>query len=126
VRQILDSRLRIAIPEMWPSRVTIRTATVSVNAANQPVITGFTSVAGMIDLEARMAPFIVLRPDDTQIREQAVTQDLKRRNCKLNSYQPTIVNDMYALIDGTNYKIVGVEPDSCHFSTRLHLELITP
>jgi len=126
MRQIFDSRLRTAIPEVWPSRCTIRTATVTVNAANQPVITGYTSVARMINLECRMAPFITLRPDDTQIREQAVTENLNRRNCKLNSYQPTIVNDMYCLIDGVNYKIVGVEADGSHFSTRLHLELIAP
>jgi hypothetical protein len=73
-----------------------------------------------------MAPFITLRPDDTQIRDQAVTENLKRRNCKLNSYQPTIVNDMFCLIDGDNYRIVGTEHDGCHFSTRLHLELIAP
>ena len=126
MRQIIDSRLRIAIPEVWPSRCTIRTPTTSVNAANQPVITGYASVAGMINLECRMAPFITLRPDDTQIRDQQVTENLNRRNLKLNSYQPTIVNDMYALIDGVNFKVVGVEHDGSHFSTRLHLELIAP
>ncbi len=126
MRQLIDSRLRMAIPEVWPSRVTIRTATVTVNAANQPVITGYADVPGKINIECRMAPFITLRPDDSQIRDQVITENLSRRNLKLNAFMPDIVNDMNALVDGVAYKVVGVEADGSSFSTRLHLELITP
>jgi hypothetical protein len=112
------------MPEMWPSRVTICIGTGITNAANQFVLTGYAIVAGLNDLECRMSSFIQVRPDDTEIRDQAGTTLISERNCKINGFFPTIVGDQYADVDGVMYKVVGVENDSQKFSTRLHLETI--
>jgi hypothetical protein len=126
MRQIIDPRLRMAIPEVWQTTCIIQNGVTTLNAANQPVVTDYEDIPDMVNLQCRMAPFITLRPDDAQIRDQAVTENLSRRNLKLNSYRPAIKQDMFCLVDGDRYRIVGIEHDGSKFSTRLHLELIEP
>lgn len=127
MRQILDSRLRVGIPEHWPSLCTIRSVNYTLTASQQRVKGGVSTVAGMINIPCRIAAFIETRMTDDERRTNNVLAKIIRRTLKLNGYFPTIdTRRMVAVVDGTTYEIRGVEHDSEKFSTRLRLEILTP
>lgn len=124
---ILDPRLRVAIPEHWPSTCTIQTVNTTVSASNEPVPSGATDVSTLKNIPCRIGPRIEVSVSDNEQRSDRVLEQFNRRQAKLNGYFPQIVPRlMQAVVDGVVYGIRGVEHDSERFSTRLNLENVEP
>ena len=127
MRSLLDPRLRAVMPEAWPSFCRVQTISTTVDAANQPIPTTPTTVAGMSAIPCRVGPLIQVRPTDEETRDTSITMTTLHREVKLNGYFPTITpHTMNAVIDGVAYHIVGTDVDGCKFSTRLRVEIIRP
>jgi hypothetical protein len=127
VRDLIDPRLRTAIPEMWPSFCTIMSNIVVLDPANQPIPGVPTVVPGMKNIECRVSPLFLIRPDDKEIRGDAETTTILQREIKLNGYYPFIQpHTMQAVVGNESYHIVGVESDGNNFSTRMRVEIIRP
>ncbi len=127
MRQLIDPRLRSAIPDHWPDKCTIVQVLYRTTESNQQIPRGFVPVAGMVDIPCRIGPIIEVRPSDDEIRVTNVIEQYRRRQLKLNKYLPQIVpREMQALVDGVYYPIRGLEHDGSKFTTRLKLEVITP
>lgn len=204
-RQLVDSRLSIAIEDHWPSLCAIQTVTFSTNAANQrmpsgtvsyinngtiivvtgekpnnfgsvtqtltavPIsgservyrnglrvysLSGYTILGKVITLSVllmigetlsvdyyvsvqltgnvldsipcRLGPLVLIRPMQSESREEGAIADYTGRHLKLSGYYPSIeIRTMVVLIDGVTYQIRGIEHDSQNFSTRLHIENVT-
>jgi hypothetical protein len=74
-----------------------------------------------------MAPIMLYRPTDDEIRTSEVEEVFERRQLLLNGFFPQIVNRiMQAVVDGVVWPIRGVESDSQRLNTRLKLEQISP
>jgi len=67
----------------------------------------------------------MLRIQATEVRALAEIMDKGLRHCLLNDYYPAITADLWALVDGVTYDILGVEHDSQKQMTRLQLQLVT-
>ena|ERR1017187_2357625 len=127
MRALIDPRLVQAIPEMWPSLCTIQSIGFTTSASDQQIPSSATNITGMVDIPCRMAPIMLYRPTDDEIRTSEVEEVFERRQLLLNGFFPQIVNRiMQAVVDGVVWPIRGVESDSQRLNTRLKLEQITP
>jgi hypothetical protein len=77
------------------------------------------------DLECRVGPMIDIRPTDKIERREKVERSRIERHVMMRGYYPLILVDMLFVVDSITYRIVGVNHDSNHILTRLHVELIT-
>lgn len=125
MRSLVNPKLRAKLPEHWLSSCTIQSVTVTLSESGQKVPYAASNVAGLVNIQCRMAPIIDARPTDEEIRTTGLRLEHSKRILKLNGYFPQIVNRaMQAVVDGVTFEIRGVEADSQSFSTRLRLESI--
>ena len=129
MRTLIDPRLRASLQDDFPSRCTIQNVVHVVSMANQevPDPASATDVAGLVNIQCRIAPLIEQRPTDNENLPSDIQELYVQRQCKLNGYFPSITpRSMQAIVDGVAYIIRGVEHDGARFSTRLRLEISTP
>jgi hypothetical protein len=69
---------------------------------------------------------IKIRPTDKLEHRTQIDRARAERHVMMRGYYPAIIVSMYCHVDGVDYLIVGVNHDSNHIVTRLHLELVTP
>lgn len=128
-RPLIDSRLRNALPNHWPSRVTIQSVNFTSETSGQSDVPASGSdISGLEDLECRFAPINIGTPTDDEMRTDAVTEGKERGVLWINGpYSSLIVSStMWAIVDGVKFTIRGVESDSQGFYTRLRIEAMSP
>ena len=110
--------------DFYPSRCTIRMQTVVVVKGQATYETSDL----IVDIPCRVAPDILERPTDSEKPGQPFVYTSIRRRVALARYVPQIQahTQMTAVIDGTEFNILGVEHDGNKTYTRLRVELVSP
>jgi hypothetical protein len=74
-----------------------------------------------------MEPYREIRGSDDWQLSSEVSGTVRKRNCKLSGYFPSIdPSTMIAVVDGVTYPVHGNEPDSQHVFSRLLLVEVEP
>ena len=128
LRTIIDPRMQNAIPDLWPSRVSFFNVVTTPNVEGQPVVTTYTAIPSMTNLECRLAPFFSHqgRVTDNEIRGSKITELFQYRTCKINGNIPAVPRKMVAVVNEIMYQVRGVEQDSQSFCTQVRLEILKP
>ncbi len=113
-RAIIDPRLHAALEDFVPARCTAQ----YLNETETPggVVPGVPSdVPGIINIQCRIGPLILIRPTDSEDRTGRITTEIKTRQLKMNGFFPQIdAATMRMKVNGQVYR------------TRLRLEVIRP
>jgi hypothetical protein len=86
----------------------------------------YTQLSGHVDIPCTAPPLAI--GDKVQPQEKKQLAEIYAGNMLhvlLGGYFPTIRQDYRALIDGTQYDIIGTENDSQHQMTRLAVQVVT-
>jgi hypothetical protein len=105
------------------SLCTIQQSVVAQDADGAPQYTPPTNVAGLINIPCMNAPLSADAVQATEVRDLEEIQSKGLRHVLLMGYYPQITADLWALVDGVTYDIMGVESDSQTSQTRLKLQL---
>ena len=123
VRQLIDKRLRNAIPDFWPSLCTIQSKVYAFSGSNQLAPVAYNDI--YVDIPCRLAPRFIGRVEYDEKRSDRMTTDYNQRELMLNAYLPDIqVRDQVATVDGVTYQIRGIDNDGQKFLTRLRVEIV--
>ncbi len=125
VRQLIDSRLRNGIPDVWPSLCTIQSKVYSFSGSNQLTPVAYNDVVGQVNIPCRLAPRFIGRVEYDEKRTDRMTSVYNQRELMLNAYLPSIqVRDQVATVDSVTYQIRGLDVDGQKFLTRLRVEIV--
>lgn len=126
MRPVVDPRLSASLGNFYPSKCTVQLLN-ETDTPGGPVPGAPTNIIGMINLQCRLGPLILIRPTDTEDRTGRNTTEIKTRQLKINGYFPQIdAATMQIVVDNETFSILGNEEDGNQLSTRLRLEVIRP
>lgn len=101
-----------------------RNNTVTAGSGGQIDLTDWSDVSGLVNIPAMLAVSVNLRPDQgATLRKSQEFDQMAKKHCLLDGYFPAILQQYSAVVDGTRYEIMAVEPDSQKVMTRMALRL---
>jgi hypothetical protein len=104
------------------SLATIQQRTNTVSATGQPNLSTWNNIADLVDIPCQ---FSIQRPampnPSATVRMPQQVDTLTQYHVLLNGYYPQILQEHQAVVNGTAYEILAVEPDSQQTMTRLAL-----
>lgn len=108
----------------YKSLCTIQQPNISVDGAGGQLYTPATNVPGLVNIPCMKAPTSPVRVQATEMKALEDIMSKVPLHVLLNGYYPAITPDLWALVDGVQYDIIGVESDSQSQMTRLELQLV--
>lgn len=119
------TRQAVEDANLFSSLCTIRRATGTLDSNGQPDLdpASFVPVAGMISIRCMDAPEVLTRPDITdETKLVSMTLARKQRHVLLDGAFLVLQGDL-ATIDGIDYDVMSVEPDSQGITTRMAVQV---
>lgn len=94
----------------------------AVDGLGQVDLSNYTPIAGLVNIPCMRAPLSTgERLTATERKTQTEIAEEQGFHVLLDGYYPTILQRYLALIDGDPFDVVGVEWDSQHVMTRMHV-----
>lgn len=111
-------------PSLYRSRCTILSQQAGQSDMGTPN-GAYTAVDGLTDLPCAKGPMLLGKPAMNEIRQTNYTVDNPQYHVTFPAYYPGITEQMHANVDGIEYLIIAVDPDSQKQFTRLQVETVT-
>jgi len=104
----------------YPSRVTFKKRGTVIATTGQENVTYTIMDERHQNVPCRLAPLVLARPRDAVVQAQIISQDVDSHLTCWGDFGDVQDNDR-AVVDDVPYRIVGVERDGNHITTRMYL-----